>query len=343
MTSMRPSVVLGFVAVALLGAAALSAAALLLGTVIAPAGSGPATGKCSSAKIKCANGKATGLLGCYGKAEGKGIPVDTTCTGKVDLKFSDPTTMKGCMEKAEAKPPCVTTGDASALENKVDAFVTDVVSTIDNNNPTPPLSKCAAGQKKCVANKVKADLGCYGKAAKAGTAVDPTCLGKADTKFADPMKGCMAKLELKTPNDCITTGQTATLEGKVDTFSLGVFNEEVPGTTTTTTTTGSTTTTTPLTVTVGPGGQLVFDPATLTIKVGDTVHWVWATAGHSVVSGTNGTTDNQFCSPNNTSCGNPPLSLAGATYDHTFTTAGTFPYYCSVHFSLGMTGTITVQ
>jgi len=23
--------------------------------------------------------------------------------------------------------------------------------------------------------------------------------------------------------------------------------------------------------------------------------------------------------------------------------AGTFPYYCSVHFSLGMTGTITVQ
>jgi plastocyanin len=33
----------------------------------------------------------------------------------------------------------------------------------------------------------------------------------------------------------------------------------------------------------------------------------------------------------------------GATYDHTFTTTGTFPYYCSVHFFLGMTGTITVQ
>jgi plastocyanin len=32
-----------------------------------------------------------------------------------------------------------------------------------------------------------------------------------------------------------------------------------------------------------------------------------------------------------------------ATYEHTFTTAGTFPYYCSVHFMLGMTGTITVQ
>jgi plastocyanin len=94
---------------------------------------------------------------------------------------------------------------------------------------------------------------------------------------------------------------------------------------------------------VGPDGALVFSPASLTIRVGDTVHWVWASAGHSVVSGTNGTADNHFCSPNNTSCDNPPLSLMGATYDHTFTAAGTFPYYCSVHFSLGMTGTITVQ
>jgi plastocyanin len=115
------------------------------------------------------------------------------------------------------------------------------------------------------------------------------------------------------------------------------------GSTTTTTATNTTTTTAPLTVTVGPGGQLVFDPPTLMIKVGDTVHWVWATSGHSVVSGTNGTADNQFCSPSNTGCANPPLSLMNATYEHTFTTAGTFPYYCSVHSSLGMTGTITVQ
>jgi plastocyanin len=111
---------------------------------------------------------------------------------------------------------------------------------------------------------------------------------------------------------------------------------------------GATTTTTQAphqthTVMVGPDGTLVFSPASLTIQVGDTVHWVWASPGHSVVSGTNGTADNQFCSPSNTSCDNPPLSNVGATFDHTFTTAGTFPYYCSVHFTLGMTGTITVQ
>ena len=118
--------------------------------------------------------------------------------------------------------------------------------------------------------------------------------------------------------------------------------------TTTTAVPGATTTTTPAppqthTVMVGEGGALVFTPATHTIHAGDTVRWVWGSPGHSVVSGTNGNTDNRFCSPSDSGCDNPPLSDMGAIYEHTFTHAGTFPYYCSVHFSLGMTGTITVQ
>ena len=116
---------------------------------------------------------------------------------------------------------------------------------------------------------------------------------------------------------------------------------------TTTTMAGGPTTTTTIapqthTVMVGQDG-LNFIPARLTIHVGDTVRWVWATAGHSVVSGTDGNADNRFCSPDDTGCANPPLSNAGATYDHTFANTGSFPYYCSVHFSLGMTGTITVR
>src|SRR6185295_14432055 len=119
------------------------------------------------------------------------------------------------------------------------------------------------------------------------------------------------------------------------------------GATTTTTTPGATTTTIPgtrtHTVTVGDGGALVFAPANLTIQVGDTVRWVWGSSGHSVVSGTDGNADNRFCSPSDTGCDNPPLSNRGTTYEHTFAQAGTFPYYCSVHFSLGMTGAINVQ
>jgi plastocyanin len=36
-----------------------------------------------------------------------------------------------------------------------------------------------------------------------------------------------------------------------------------------------------------------------------------------------------------------PTMDAGATFSQTFTTAGTFPYYCTFH--VGMTGTVTVQ
>jgi hypothetical protein len=213
------------------GAIALSGTALLLAPTGARAQA--ATAKCTAAKIKCANGKATGLLGCHNKAEGKNVPLDPACTTKVQTKFDggvDPT--KGCMGKAEkdlVKSPCATTGDTISMENKVDAFVLDVVTELDPGYPTPVLSKCSAGKKKCVANKVKAILGCYGKNA---TKPDPValaaCIQKAQDKYSGglvPAKGCFAKLEAKTPNDCLTTGDSAALEAKVDAFAVDVTAE----------------------------------------------------------------------------------------------------------------------
>src|SRR5262249_53787925 len=94
---------------------------------------------------------------------------------------------------------------------------------------------------------------------------------------------------------------------------------------------------------VGPDGGFTFAPSSLTIQAGDTVRWVWSSGGHSVGSGSNGNADGRFCSPSNTGWANPPLAGSGATYEHTFPQAGTFPYYCSVHFSIGMTGTIMVR
>lgn len=94
-------------------------------------------------------------------------------------------------------------------------------------------------------------------------------------------------------------------------------------------------------VTVGSGG-LSFSPSTLTINVGETVRWVWAGSNHNVVSGTVAA-DNKFCSPTDTNCATAPTSASGATYSHTFTTAGAYPYFCAPHRLAGMTGTITVQ
>lgn len=76
---------------------------------------------------------------------------------------------------------------------------------------------------------------------------------------------------------------------------------------------------------------LVFEPADLTINVGDTVTWINADNGfHNVVAD-----DGSFTSG--------PPSNDSWQYSHTFTTGGSYGYHCEVHVGQGMTGTITVQ
>ena len=57
-------------------------------------------------------------------------------------------------------------------------------------------------------------------------------------------------------------------------------------------------------ITVGPNGQNSFAPDPVSINVGDTVRWTFASVGHDVVSGPSCTPDNRFCWPSNTNCGN---------------------------------------
>jgi plastocyanin len=97
------------------------------------------------------------------------------------------------------------------------------------------------------------------------------------------------------------------------------------------------------TVTVGPGGAFRFAPSSVTIRVGDTVRWRWDSGGHNVVSGSDGNADGRFCSPDDQGCGSAPLSNTGTTYEHTFTEAGTFPYFCEPHVNFGMTGRVIVE
>jgi plastocyanin len=77
---------------------------------------------------------------------------------------------------------------------------------------------------------------------------------------------------------------------------------------------------------------LQFDPSEVTIEPGMTVRWINASSmlhtitpdGHSEWSRVEMSTQDQ-------------------TFEHTFETAGTFPYFCEPHQSAGMTGTITVE
>ena len=85
-----------------------------------------------------------------------------------------------------------------------------------------------------------------------------------------------------------------------------------------------------------------YSPQQVTIHVGDTVRWTWKSDVHTVTSGAGGVADGKFCSPNDANCKTPVASNTGAVYQHTFTQAGTYPYFCAFHFSKGMTGTVVV-
>jgi plastocyanin len=93
-------------------------------------------------------------------------------------------------------------------------------------------------------------------------------------------------------------------------------------------------------VAVGP--SLSFSPNTLLILAGDTVKWTWAASGHTVTSGTPCTVDSQYCSPSDLSCTTAATSPSNATYSHVYPATGTFPYFCRIHCSSGMTGSVKV-
>lgn len=85
--------------------------------------------------------------------------------------------------------------------------------------------------------------------------------------------------------------------------------------------------------------------STTTIHVGDTVKWHWSASNHSVTSGSCSGGGGAYGDPACTANGlfDSGIHSSGFTFDGPFPIAGTFPYYCQVHGTMGMTGTIVVQ
>jgi len=89
-------------------------------------------------------------------------------------------------------------------------------------------------------------------------------------------------------------------------------------------------------LTEGPGGTR-FEPADVTVLVGETVTWEWAPTAidHNIVP------DDGV-----TPASSGALASAPKTYSYTFNVLGTFAYYCERHGGLGgvgMSGTVTVS
>src|SRR4029077_19567613 len=95
-----------------------------------------------------------------------------------------------------------------------------------------------------------------------------------------------------------------------------------------------------VTVMVGKDGGLSFTPSSVTIHTGDSVLWMWSSSGpygsgHSSTSGSPGMPNGLWDSG---------ILKQGATFMHTFNTAGSFSYYCTVHGACcGMVGNVNVS
>ena len=97
------------------------------------------------------------------------------------------------------------------------------------------------------------------------------------------------------------------------------------------------------TANVSVGSTLfAFTPATTNINVGDRVIWTWGGTFHSTTSGTvTGSGVGAVATPDGL-WNSGLITTVPHFFTNTFNSAGTFPYYCSQHFTSGMKGSIIV-
>jgi len=159
------------------------------------------TGKCQGAKMKAAGKKAGCLLKVHSKAAAKALPVDTTKITGCETKFSSAFT------KAESKPPCATTGDAGAIESKVDRFADEVAAEL----ALSPPSKCQGGKLKSAGKLGSCLLGVEAKGIAKSLPPDTTKLAACKTKFSAGFT------KAESAADCgPATGDTAVIQAKLE-------------------------------------------------------------------------------------------------------------------------------
>lgn len=75
-----------------------------------------------------------------------------------------------------------------------------------------------------------------------------------------------------------------------------------------------------------------FDPANISVTVGDTVRWIWTSGFHTTTSAD---------IPTGAAAWDSELSAEVTQFDYAVKVAGTYNYVCTPHIDLGMIGTIT--
>jgi hypothetical protein len=183
--------------------------------------------KCAAKKELCIEKYAAYLLKCHSKAELTALgPPDPECVQKAQDKFDGGVDLtRGCFEKLEtaAAGQCFTNDDTGTMQSVTDAFVSDVVTTVDPSYPAPIIDRCSSGKKKCVAKLLVGIFKCHARSEGRNLPVDPECLEHVMFKFdggPDPTRGCFGRLEAR--YTCQTTGDTSTMGTATSDFAADV-------------------------------------------------------------------------------------------------------------------------
>ncbi len=95
------------------------------------------------------------------------------------------------------------------------------------------------------------------------------------------------------------------------------------------------------------GARVTFDPIGLRIEPGDTVRWIQVRGYHSVSAYHPANDNHELRIPTAAPPWNSGVLLGqypakGSTFEHTFTVAGVYDYFCQPHEAAGMVGRIVV-
>lgn len=78
--------------------------------------------------------------------------------------------------------------------------------------------------------------------------------------------------------------------------------------------------------------SLTFNPKVFTVKVGDTIRWVWTAGTHTTTSAN---------IPAAAASWDSPLTSSTTQFEYVVTAAGSYDYVCTPHADLGMVGSFT--
>jgi halocyanin-like protein len=168
--------------------------------------------------------------------------------------------------------------------------------------------------------------GCSGGSSGTGDSTETEASGESGdpTATATPDPTATATPE---PTATATPEPTATATSAPSGPAYGDWFSDVPNFEETSDETGQS----EVTVNVGAEGGLVFSPPAIKVTTGTTVVWEWTGKGgmHNVVHD-DGDFESEF------------HSEAGSTFERTFSSTGTYRYYCAPHKARGMKGAVYV-